>query len=144
MEPLAIPYQDNATVLLVIVEIRVRRLAKRVPMETDASRFVYAKMVQSAIQLMALVTALEIGQENTAMKRVRIIACSGQCMHPSHLGGYPCVIYATVAVEACSSQWEFLSGGKCTPCYCNPDNAVRYSSTPNYRTCPVLHGHLNH
>lgn len=26
--------------------------------------------------------------------------------------------------EACSSQWEFLSGGKCTPCYCNPDNAV--------------------
>jgi hypothetical protein len=80
MEPLAIPYQDNATVLLVIVEIRVRRLAKRVPMETDASRFVYAKMVQSAIQLMALVTALEIGQENTAMKRRRVAPNGSSCL----------------------------------------------------------------
>lgn len=80
MEPLAIPYQDNATVLLVIVEIRVRRLAKRVPMETDASRFVYAKMVQSAIQLMALVTALKIGQENTAMKRRRVAPNGSSCL----------------------------------------------------------------
>ena len=59
-------------VLLVIVEIGVRRSVKRGRTETDASRLVCVRMVRSVIQLMVLATALETGPENTAKTKVSL------------------------------------------------------------------------